>query len=523
MLAALESSSVWAGLPKRVDNQLNRCVQAAILCVDSRKGELLAVTGGRSAQDGLDRWQSRVMPGDLFTPIVNLCAVDQRRTVIRSNPEVTGRGVGFNTVIETAQKAGYKGALPRSSDLYTGRFSVPLSHAVNALYLIGNDGLNVSISSVRQVGTTKKNLVMVNAPLRKKAAGKSCLGNPPTWWRPFLPSVTTNGPGKPSSMSGFLEIRGIFPPSWGVISRFLPGWALILRRPPSMKKKGVSAALAKTCSSLAGEVYDRAEEGRRKAVRERRERKMLQSRAPNEVQFSISRSIMRHSLEMTTAIQAAKSAGAFLKKHFYEQKKVDEASQNDIKLELDKLSQKLITEEILSVFPNHAVLGEEGYTGDRNSEYEWIVDPIDGTVNYFYTIPWFCVSIALRRRGEVVLGVIYDPMMDECWHVEKGGIPYMNDHPMHCSRRERMAEAVVFVGHGKTDGSKEKGIERFARIAWQVRKVRNNGSAALALAYIACGRFDAYVESVISIWDVAAGVLLVGSSRRQGCFGTEGR
>lgn len=109
----------------------------------------------------------------------------------------------------------------------------------------------------------------------------------------------------------------------------------------------------------------------------------------------------------------------------------------------------------------------------------------------------------------MVLGVIYDPMMDECWHVEKGGIPYMNDHPMHCSRRERMAEAVVFVGHGKTDGSKEKGIERFARIAWQVRKVRNNGSAALALAYIACGRFDAYVESVISIWDVAAGVLLV--------------
>ena len=106
---------------------------------------------------------------------------------------------------------------------------------------------------------------------------------------------------------------------------------------------------------------------------------------------------MNHSPEMTVAIRAAKSAGAFLKKHFYDRKKVDEASQNDIKLELDKLSQKLITEEILSAFPTHAVLGEEGYTGDRNSENEWIVDPIDGTVNYFYTIPWFCVSIALRR------------------------------------------------------------------------------------------------------------------------------
>ena len=167
---------------------------------------------------------------------------------------------------------------------------------------------------------------------------------------------------------------------------------------------------------------------------------------------------MNHSPEMTVAIRAAKSAGAFLKKHFYDRKKVDEASQNDIKLELDKLSQKLITEEILSAFPTHAVLGEEGYTGDRNGENEWIVDPIDGTVNYFYTIPWFCVSIALRRGGEVVLGVIYDPMMDECWHVEKGGVPYMNGVPMHCSLRKRMAEAVVFVGHGKTDGSKEKGI-----------------------------------------------------------------
>lgn len=218
---------------------------------------------------------------------------------------------------------------------------------------------------------------------------------------------------------------------------------------------------------------------------------------------------MNHSPEMTVAIRAAKAAGAFLKQHFYDQKKVDEASQNDIKLELDKLSQQLITEEILSAFPDHSVLGEEGYTGDRDSGNEWIVDPIDGTVNYFYTIPWFCVSIALRRRGEVVLGVIYDPMMDECWHVEKGGIPYMNGEPTQCSRRERMAEAVVFVGHGKTDGSKEKGIERFAKIAGQVRKVRNNGSAALALAYIACGRFDAYVESLISLWDIAAGKLLV--------------
>ncbi len=218
---------------------------------------------------------------------------------------------------------------------------------------------------------------------------------------------------------------------------------------------------------------------------------------------------MNYSAEMTVAIRAAKAAGAFLKEHIYDSKKVDAASHNHIKMEMDKISEKLMTALFLADFPLLSVLGEVGYTGDRYSEYDGIVDPIDGTVNYFYTIPWFCVSIAMRHRGEVVLGVIYDPMMNECWHVIKGQTPYMNDEPMSCSKRERMAEAVVFVGHGKTDGSKEKGIERFAKIAWQVRKVRNNGSAALALAYIACGRFDAYVESVISIWDIAAGALLV--------------
>lgn len=212
---------------------------------------------------------------------------------------------------------------------------------------------------------------------------------------------------------------------------------------------------------------------------------------------------------MAVAVKAAKAAGCFLKDNFNKPKKVDEESQNDIKIELDKLSQELITGLLLGEFPDHAVLGEEGKAGNEQSPFEWIVDPIDGTVNYYYGIPWFCVSIAMRVGSEVVLGVIYDPMMDECWSVEKGGEALLNGREIHCSNREKMSEAIVFVGHGKTDGSKEKGIERFAKIAWQVRKVRNNGSAALALAYIASGRFDAYVESVISIWDIAAGVLLV--------------
>lgn len=212
---------------------------------------------------------------------------------------------------------------------------------------------------------------------------------------------------------------------------------------------------------------------------------------------------------LQTAIDTAKAAGAFLKEHFDDNKRVDEASQHDIKLELDKVSQALITKRLLAAFPDHAILGEEGKEGDPSSPYEWIVDPIDGTVNYYYGIPQYCVSIALRHEGEIIVGVIYDPMLDECWYAEKGGKAYKNGVEQHVSPRVNMNEAIVFIGHGKTEGSKEKGLRRFAHVSSQVRKIRIIGTAALALAYIASARFDAYVESMVSIWDIAAGKLIV--------------
>ncbi len=216
-----------------------------------------------------------------------------------------------------------------------------------------------------------------------------------------------------------------------------------------------------------------------------------------------------YSKQLHTAVVAAKLAGAFLKEHYYLEKNVNESSQFDIKLELDVQSQQLITDYLLKAYPDHALYGEEGIAGNADSEWQWIVDPIDGTVNYFYGIPHFCVSIALRFRGEVVLGVIYDPMMDELWKVQKGGVPTLNGRPIHVSDRDRMDRSIIFIGPGKYAGSMEKGLERFARISRKVRKIRITGSAALALAYIAAGRYDAYVESTISLWDVAAGNLLV--------------
>lgn len=207
---------------------------------------------------------------------------------------------------------------------------------------------------------------------------------------------------------------------------------------------------------------------------------------------------------LAAAEHAARLAGAFLREQFHSIKLVDEALAHDIKLRLDKESQQLIAAQLLAAFPSSSILGEEGNDGAPDTEFLWIVDPIDGTVNYFYGIPIFCVSIALQHRGKLVLGCVYDPMQQECFSAIAGGRPLLNGRPISVSSREQMRDAVVFIGHGTHDGSGEAGIRRFAHISKQVRKIRILGSAALTLCYIAAGRFDAYVEGRICLWDFAA-------------------
>jgi myo-inositol-1(or 4)-monophosphatase len=217
---------------------------------------------------------------------------------------------------------------------------------------------------------------------------------------------------------------------------------------------------------------------------------------------------------LATATAAAHAAGAFIKENFGSELTVNEMQRYDIKLELDVRSQQLITDMILAAHPGHAILGEEGGETGGDGPVEWIVDPIDGTVNYFFGIPHFCVSIAARDRAskELLLGVIFDPMQNETWSIAAGGTPMLNGKPISCSARAEMAEAVVTVGFSKSKEALDLGFERYKRIACSVRKTRMLGSAALAMAYIACGRLDAYVEEQISLWDIAAGQLLVESA-----------
>jgi myo-inositol-1(or 4)-monophosphatase len=130
-------------------------------------------------------------------------------------------------------------------------------------------------------------------------------------------------------------------------------------------------------------------------------------------------------------------------------------------------------------------------------------------VNYFYQIPHFCVSIALRVKGEIIVGVIYDPMRDEMWCAQKGEKPRLNGQHFRVSERDELSEAVISVGLAKTDDMIDSNLPLLQALIHRVRKCRVLGSAALDMAYVACGRFDAYIERGISLWDIAAGWILV--------------
>ena len=209
------------------------------------------------------------------------------------------------------------------------------------------------------------------------------------------------------------------------------------------------------------------------------------------------------------AENAARAAGQLLRANFHGPLRVNVAEAHDIKLAIDVETQDLITKQLLDQFPEHALYGEEGVVGDQSSEYQWVVDPLDGTVNYFYGIPHFCVSIALRQSSEIVVGVIYDPIRDELWATQKGEKPTLNGNEFRVSERADLAQSVISVGLSKTGETIAAGLPLLQQMVHRARKCRLLGSAALDMAYVACGRLDAYIEQGISLWDIAAGWILV--------------
>ena len=233
---------------------------------------------------------------------------------------------------------------------------------------------------------------------------------------------------------------------------------------------------------------------------------------------------------LKTAVKAAQAAGAMMRDHLHSEKKINLAVQHDIKLELDVRCQSLIQRTLLADFPETALLGEEGVHGKKTASWRWVVDPIDGTVNFAYGIPHACVSIALQKRKpdpvqprdfdsanirdddaayETVVGVVYDPFLDELWTATRGERARLNGKMIRVSRRARLSEAVISLGFAKSKATMEKTLPAFNNLIHRVRKIRIMGAAALAMTYVASGRFDAYVEAGIRLWDIAAGGLIL--------------
>jgi myo-inositol-1(or 4)-monophosphatase len=211
------------------------------------------------------------------------------------------------------------------------------------------------------------------------------------------------------------------------------------------------------------------------------------------------------------AIRAAREAGELLRANMGRTFEVRKKGPIDLVTEVDLASERLIKGLIATHYPRHAVLGEETGAGGAGAgaEYHWIVDPLDGTTNYAHGYPCFCVSIAVERRGEVVLGVVYDPTRDELFVAERGGGATLNNRPIRVSEAAPLRQALLVTGFPYSITEQEfMNLEHFRNFCLHGQAVRRDGSAALDLCYVACGRFDGFWELALAPWDTAAGTLI---------------
>jgi len=211
--------------------------------------------------------------------------------------------------------------------------------------------------------------------------------------------------------------------------------------------------------------------------------------------------------------RAADKAARGLRRDFgeVEQLQVSLKGPGDFVSNADHKAERAVRQELSRARPGYSFLMEEsGAIPGQDSEHRWIVDPLDGTTNFLHGLPHFCISIALERAGEVVAGVIFDPLKDELFWAEKGIGAYLNDRRLRVSARRQIANALIATGtpYGQ-GGDRPRYLRQLDAIMASVADVRRLGAAALDLAYVAAGRYDGYWEYGLQTWDIAAGLLLV--------------
>ena len=213
---------------------------------------------------------------------------------------------------------------------------------------------------------------------------------------------------------------------------------------------------------------------------------------------------------LSFAMAVAGEAGLLLKNKLNDRHTIEFKGEIDIVTEADRMSEALILSAVRRQYPGHDILSEESSATLNGSSYRWIVDPLDGTTNYAHGYPVFCVSIALEREGEVCLGVVFNPMLDEMFTAEKGTGAYLNGRRLSVSATAVLSHGLLATGFPyDIRESMDNNINYFVQMARKARAIRRAGSAALDLAYVAAGRFDGFWELKLSPWDTAAACLLV--------------
>jgi myo-inositol-1(or 4)-monophosphatase len=210
------------------------------------------------------------------------------------------------------------------------------------------------------------------------------------------------------------------------------------------------------------------------------------------------------------AIEAARAAGALLRRRMDSIREVRHKSAIDIVTDVDLESEQLVCATLSAAFPTHTILGEEGGArGGSDTRFRWIVDPLDGTTNYAHGFPFFAVSIGLEVDGRLTLGVAYAPSLDEMYVAEAGHGAFVNDRPIHVSATDDLMQALLATGFPYDRAEFGRALRSFEMMSRRSQAVRRAGSAVLDLCYVASGRLDGYWEHQISPWDIAAGALIV--------------
>ena len=212
---------------------------------------------------------------------------------------------------------------------------------------------------------------------------------------------------------------------------------------------------------------------------------------------------------LEVAILVAREAGKVLISHFRSDKKIKHKGKGNLVTEVDILSEKLILELLKDEYPDYSIISEESNSSVAASGYTWIVDPLDGTNNYVFGIPFFCVNIALVKDKDILLGITYDPVRDELFRAEKGQGVYLNDSAIQVSRESSLHASLVGLDLGYSYEQSRELLDITNKLWGQVHCLRIMGSASLGLAYVACGRITLYLHRYLYPWDIASGLLLI--------------